>query len=91
MRRVLAPGGRLMVEGSDPAWKDTPAAPEPIVSRVRFYDDDTLLALARDAGFDAPTVERRPVEAFARQVGIPEEHLWLYTGPGAAFLFATNP
>lgn len=90
MRRVLAPGGRLMVLGSDPAWKGTPAAPEPMASRLRFYDDEQLAGLAVAAGFARPRVERRPVESHARAVGVPEEDVVLFTGPGPQFLFATK-
>src|SRR5260370_34306337 len=67
LRRVLASGGRLVVLGSDPGWRGTPAAPEPMASRVRFYSDDELRQLARDAGFDSAAVERLVGLAVARQ------------------------
>ncbi|HEY2936624.1 MAG TPA: methyltransferase domain-containing protein, partial [Gaiellaceae bacterium] len=51
IRRVLAPGGRFVALGSDPALRGTPAAPEPMASRLRFYEDDELERLGRDAGF----------------------------------------
>ena len=57
-RRVLARGGRLAVYTTGPELRGTPAAPEPVASRGRFYDDEALAALARDAGFDAVAVAR---------------------------------
>ena len=36
--------------GADPAWRGTPAAPEPFASRIRFYTDEELAQLGRDAG-----------------------------------------
>ena len=85
--RVLQPNGRLVMLGSDPALRGTPAAPEPIASRLHFYSDNELKQIAVDAGFKDSKVERREMLAFARQVGIPEEHLTLFAG-GAPFLIA---
>jgi ubiquinone/menaquinone biosynthesis C-methylase UbiE len=75
--RVLYKGGRLVVLGSDPTWRGTPAAPEPMASRLHFYEDDELQELATQAGFAEPKVVRLDLEPFARQVGIPEEHVGL--------------
>jgi SAM-dependent methyltransferase len=55
-RRVLAAGGRLAVYTTSPALRGTPAAPEPIASRGRFYSDEELAGLARRAGFTAVAV-----------------------------------
>jgi SAM-dependent methyltransferase len=49
-RRVLAPAGRLAIYTTAPELKGTPAAPEPLAGRGRFYDDDALAALALGAG-----------------------------------------
>ena len=87
IRRVLRPGGRLVALGSDPSLRGTPAAPEPIASRLHFYDDDQLRQLALDAGFSDVKVVRRDLLAFAREVGVPEEHLSLFA-VGAPFLIA---
>jgi SAM-dependent methyltransferase len=88
MKRVLVEGGRIVVLGSDPALRGTPAAPEPMASHLRFYEDDELLQLAEEAGFAKVNVVRRDLEPFARQVGVPEEHLALFAGPGTSFLLA---
>lgn len=87
IRRVLQPGGRLVALGSDPALRGTPAAPEPIASRLHFYDDDQLKGLAVDAGFPQASVVRRELLSYAREAGVPEEHLSLFAG-GAPFLVA---
>jgi SAM-dependent methyltransferase len=78
--RVLAPGGRLVVLGSDPAERGTLAAPEPMASRLRFYDDDELARLAREAGLVDAHVVRRRLQPFAREAGVPDEHLGLFGG-----------
>ncbi len=88
LRRVLASGGRLVLMGSDSALRGTPAAPEPMASRLRFYEDDELQQMAEAAGFASAIVVRRDLFAFARQAGVPEEHLELFAGPGAPFLLA---
>ena len=90
IRRVLKKGGRFITLGSDPKLRGTPAAPEPIASRLRFYTDTQLQELARQAGFDRFEVIQRGLEAYAREVGIPSEHLALFSGPGTSFLFAVK-
>lgn len=86
--RVLKAGGRLVMLGSDPEERGTPAAPEPFASRLRFYTAAELEQLAHAAGFERVGVERRSLEAFAREVGVPEEHWSMFAGPGPLFLFA---
>jgi hypothetical protein len=88
IRRVLRPGGLFVGLGSDPELKGTPAAPEPMASRLRFYDDAQLEALAREAGFDDVHVIRRDLGTFAREAGVPEEHLSLFEGLPARFVLA---
>ena len=88
IQRVLAEGGRLVVLGSDSAWRGTPAAPEPMASRLHFYSDDELSRLALEAGFDRANVVRRDLGPFARKGGVPEEHIALFEGSGAPFLLA---
>lgn len=80
IRRVLRSGGRIVVAGSDPELRGTPGAPEPMASRLRFYDDDALAALGHQAGFATVRVVRRNLEAFASEAGIPDEHVPLFAG-----------
>ena len=52
MRRVLDPvQGRGAVWTASPESRGTPASPEPVASRGRFYADDELVELGRAAGF----------------------------------------
>ncbi|HLY30973.1 MAG TPA: methyltransferase domain-containing protein [Ktedonobacterales bacterium] len=88
--RVLGAGGRFVALGSDPALRGTPAAPEPMASRLHFYEDDELRELALAAGFEQATAVRRTLEPFARQVGIPEEHLTLFAGDTSFLLAQKN-
>lgn len=86
MHRVLVRGGRVVILGSDPELKGTPGAPEPMASRLRFYDDGELEAIGRRAGFERVTVARKDLEPFAREAGVPDEHLPLFAGPNTRFL-----
>lgn len=90
IRRTLVPGGRIVVMGTDPELRGTPGAPEPMASRLTFYDTAALEELGRAAGFSAVRVVRRPMEAYAREAGVPDEHLFLFAGPGGRFLLGTG-
>lgn len=90
IRRVLVDGGRLVLLGSDPLWRGTPAAPEPMASRLRFYEDEELVRLAHDAALTDARVVRRSLEDAAREVGIPDEYVELFDGE-APFLVARKP
>jgi SAM-dependent methyltransferase len=72
IRRVLRPGGRLALFTGSPEMRGTVAAPEPMASRLHFYDDDALAALARDAGFADVAVDRPDLGRFARAEEMPE-------------------
>ena len=91
IRRVLKSGGRLVVMGTDPELRGTPAAPQPIASRLTFYDSAALEALGRRAGFEEVRVVRRDMEQFAREEDVPSYALPLFKagkGGGARFLLA---
>jgi SAM-dependent methyltransferase len=90
IRSVLAPGGRVVAFGSDPAMKGTPGAPEPMASRLRFYTDEELELIGRDAGFDDVQVVRIPLGDFAREAGLPDDVVVFFGGPGAPFLLASK-
>jgi SAM-dependent methyltransferase len=90
IRRVLAPGGRFVALGADPAMKGTPAAPEPMASRLSFYTDEEHERLAREAGFEDVEVKRISLLAHAREHGLPKEALPLFDG-ATPFLVARKP
>jgi SAM-dependent methyltransferase len=89
VRRVVRPGGMLAVFTVSEAAKGTPAAPEPMASRGRFYTDDELVELARAAGFPNATVKQPDLERHAREAGLPEDVVALFTGDvGSQLLLA---
>ncbi len=88
IRRVLAKGGRLVLFTSSQELRGTPAAPEPMASRIRFYEDEQLEELGRKAGFVDVRVKRPNLEPFAREVGVPEKDLSLFSGRTGQLLLA---
>jgi SAM-dependent methyltransferase/uncharacterized protein YndB with AHSA1/START domain len=82
IQRVLAPGGRLVLFTGSKELRGTPAAPEPVASRLYFYEDGELLELARKAGFGEAHLEHPDFEPLAREAGVPEEALELFKGRG---------
>lgn len=84
--RVLAPAGRFALFTGTRKLMGTPAAPEPVASRLHFYEDDELQHLAQQAGFAEAGFERPDYEPYAREAGIPEEHLELFSDPTVAQL-----
>jgi SAM-dependent methyltransferase len=84
IRRVLRPGGRLVLFSSSKEMKGTPAAPEPYASRIRFYEDQELVDLARAAGFVEVTVDRPDFGPYARKAGLSAEAVAFFeSGPRA--------
>lgn len=90
VRRVLAPGGRFVLFTGSKELRGTPAAPEPMASRLHFYEDDELLALARQAGFADAHLEHPDFEPLAREAGVPEEALELFKGLGGGQLLVAH-
>lgn len=91
IHRVLAPGGRLALFTGTKKLLGTPAAPEPVASRLHFYEDQELLGLAQQAGFSKVHLERPDYEPLARAVGVPSEHLELFRGSeGAQLMLAVK-
>ena len=88
IRRVLAENGRFICLGSDPELRGTPAAPEPMASRLHFYTQKELRQIGVQAGFTFVQVIRRDLEPFAREAGVPEEVLALFSGIETRFLIA---
>jgi len=88
VRRVLAPGGRFILFTGSKELRGTPAAPEPVASRLYFYDDHELVELAQKARFAEAHLEHPDFEPLAREAGIPEEQLGLFKGRGGQLLVA---
>ncbi len=88
IHRTLVDGGRSVVFTSTKELRGTPAAPEPMASRLRFYEDEELVQLARKAGFADARVEHPDFEPLARQSGIPEEALPLFRGRAGQLLIS---
>jgi hypothetical protein len=72
-RRVVRPDGRMAVFTVSEAARGTPAAPEPMASRGRFYRDDELVRLARGAGFRIASVTHPDLARHARAAGLPDD------------------
>jgi SAM-dependent methyltransferase len=79
-RRVVRPGGRLAVFTVSEEAKGTPAAPEPFATKGRFYADAQLVELARAAGFADAAVEHPDLEPYARDAGLPDDVVELFSG-----------
>lgn len=86
IRRVLVPGGRLVLFTGTKKLLGTPAAPEPMASRLHFHEDSELVDLAKKAGFSEAHLEFPDFEPLAREAGVPEEHLGLFKEPGVCQL-----
>ena len=80
VRRVVRPGGALAVFTVSEQAKGSPAAPEPMASRGRFYSDAELVELARAAGFAEARVEHPDLEPYARAAGLSEDVVELFSG-----------
>ena len=77
-RRVVRPDGRIAVFTVSEAARGTPAAPEPMASRGRFYGDDELVQLARGAGFRLASVTHPDLTRYARLAGLPDDLVALF-------------
>ena len=88
INRVLTSGGRFVLFTSTKELKGTPAAPEPIASRLKFYEDDELKQLALRSGFTRVRVERPSFIEYAKRSGVPEEALALFSGREGQLLIA---
>lgn len=90
IRRVLKPRGRLVLFTGTKKLIGTPAAPEPMASRLHFYEDEELTVLARESGFAEAHLEYPDFEPLAREAGVPEEHLELFKGSGGGQLLVAS-
>ena len=90
MHRALGPGGRLAIFASTPAMRGTPAAPEPVASRARFFEAQELAELGRAAGFADVRVEEPDLAEHARRAQIPEEAMPLFRVAGGSLLLTAR-
>lgn len=89
--RVLQKGGRFVVYTGSKDLRETPAAPEPIASRLHFYEDEEIVHLARLAGFGAARVEHPSLYEYAKKSGVPESDLGMFSGTkGSQMLIASK-
>ena len=84
--RVLQSGGRFVAFTSTKEIRGTPAAPEPIASRVHFYEDTELENLARIAGFGEVRVDHPSLFGFAKRAGVPKSDIDLFRGTSGSQL-----
>lgn len=90
IHRVLARGGRLAVYTGTRALKGTPAAPEPLASRIHFYDVGELEHAARAAGLVDVRASEPDLEPFAREAGLTEDQVGFFRGAGGSLLLTAR-
>jgi SAM-dependent methyltransferase len=86
--RTLVPGGKMVVFSTSKEAKGTIAAPEPMASRLHFYEDEELLRMASDAGFEKARVERPDLSRFVKGSGIPKSDELSFSTPNGQLLIA---
>jgi len=86
--RVLAGDGRLVLYTGTKKLSGTPAAPEPIASRLMFYEDHELERLVTQAGFVNVRVEHPNFLEYAKRSGVPKEAVHLFSGREGQLLIA---
>ncbi len=90
IHRVLAPRGRMALFTDTKELLGTPAAPEPIASRGRFYEDEELRGIATRAGFTGPRVERPDLGPYAREAGLSRDLVAMFSGGGGVQLLTAR-
>lgn len=87
--RVLASGGRFVTFGGSKLLRGTPAAPEPMASRLHFYEANEIEDMARRAGFGESKVESPSLYEYAKKAGLSGLDLEMFRGSeGAQLLIA---
>jgi SAM-dependent methyltransferase len=91
VRRALVPGGRFAVFSGTRVLVGTPACPEPIASRLFFYEPDAIASMARRAGFVEVRVTLPDLGPYARAAHLPADALPLFDDfPGGAVLLTAR-
>src|SRR5207249_1741855 len=88
--RTLGSNGRFVVFTSSREVRGTPAAPEPIASRLYFCEDSELEGLARQARFAEARVEHPSLYEYARNSDVPASALGLFSGTSASQLLVAR-
>ncbi len=88
--RVLRPEGRMIVFATNARARGTPAAPEPMASRIHFYEDAELESMAHQAGFETVHVEHPDLSRFVKGSGIPKRDKISFSSPIAQLLIASK-
>lgn len=84
--RVLRSGGRFVMFTGSKELRGTPAAPEPVASRIHFYEDHELMDMARGAGFYEVMVEHPSLYEAAKKTGVPKADLEMFRGTSGSQL-----
>lgn len=80
--RVLRNSGRFVLYSGSKKLKGTPAAPDPIADDyIRWYEDEEIVNLASEAGFQDPVVLHPDLKDFAVKSGVPKDALNLFADP----------
>lgn len=80
--RVVARGGRFVTFSGSKQLRGTPAAPEPMASRLHFYEANEIEEMARRAGFGEVKVESPMLYEYAKKAGLEGPDLEMFRGPG---------
>ena len=88
--RALMVGGRLAIFGGTRELVGTPACPEPIASRIHFYEDAEMEAMAHRAGFRDAEVTHPPMLRYAEAAHLPEAALDLFRGTAGGLLLVAQ-
>ncbi len=67
--RILRIGGRFVAFTTTKELKGTPAAPEPVASRLHFYEDGDLEKMSTDASLSSVRVEHPDLFEYAKKSG----------------------
>lgn len=86
--RTLTPDGKMVVFSTSIEAKGTIAAPEPMASRIHFYEDAELERMALKAGFKDARVKRPDLSKFLKGVAIPKRDVQSFSVPIGQLLVA---
>ena len=88
--RALMVGGRMVVFGGTRELIGTPACPEPIASRLRFYEDAEMEKMARVAGFRDAEVRHPDLVRYAQAAHLPKPVVEFFRGTPGGFLLVAQ-